>query len=64
MPGVKISEAGSEGDMRMSMFGGRSTKFENNEPTWSDIALSGDHLMIAAGIVCFLLIAGYLLLLF
>ena len=63
MPGV--DEAGSEGDMRMSMFGGRSiNKFENNEPTWLGIALSGDHLMIAAGIVCFLLIAGYLLLLF
>jgi hypothetical protein len=48
----------------MSLFGLRSIKFENTELTWLDIALSGDHLMIAAGIVCFLLIAGYLLLCF
>jgi len=51
--------------MRMSVLGDRSIrKFENTEPTWSDIALSGDHLMIAASIVCFLLGAGYLLLCF
>ncbi len=48
----------------MGLFGGRSIKFENNEPTWLDIALSGDNLMIAGGIVVFLLIAGYLLLCF
>ena len=51
--------------MRMTMFGERSIKkFENTEPTWLDIAFSGDYLMIAASIICFLLIAGYLLLCF
>jgi hypothetical protein len=50
--------------MRMSLFGGRSIKVENTEPTWSDIALSGDYLMIAASIGVFLLVAGYLLLCF
>jgi hypothetical protein len=52
------------GDMYMSLFGRRSIKLENTEPTWLDIALSGDYLMIAAGIVVFLLIAGYSILLF
>jgi hypothetical protein len=46
------------------MFGNRLNKFENTEPTWFGIALSGDRLMIAASIVTFLLIAGYLLLCF
>jgi hypothetical protein len=68
--GFSINHAGganlescSLGEMRMSLFGGRFIKFENTEPTWLDIASSG-YVMIAAGIVTFLLIASYLLLCF
>jgi hypothetical protein len=64
MPGVRISNLVAWGIGRMShMFRGRFIKFENTEPTWLDIASSG-YVMIAAGIVTFLLIASYLLLCF
>jgi hypothetical protein len=40
------------------MFDDQPHKFEKTEPSWWDIALFGNHVLIAACIVSLLLIAG------
>jgi hypothetical protein len=46
------------GIVQGAMLHDRLDKFEKTGPTWSDIALLGNNVIIAASVVAFLLIAG------